>query len=445
MSTKLSVAIIGGGITGLSAALRLAEGGHSVCVYEKQDHIGGLSDTYAWNETEWDRFYHVVLSTDLKLLELIDKLGLSSRLFWQETKSGFYGDGNLVSMSSIGDFLKFPFLSLWQKFRLGVGILSSTRLKDADRLDRIYVKEWLTKVFGRRVYERIWDPLLRSKLGDARNRTSAAFIWATINRLYGARSGDAKTERMGHVRGGYACILGELQTYLENRGVDIRLGKSVDAVTAADDAVIVRAEGTELIYDKALLTVSAPEVLRMCDKSAADGNYWRALEEVDYLGVICLFTVLDRGLSPYYVTNLLDKSLPFTGIIEVTNIIDPQYFGGKHLVYLPKYVTQEDPLLEESDELITEKLLAGLKKVHPDLSSDSILHTKLFKERYVQPLQEVNYLDKERALVTPLPNVYLANSTLLYNSTLNNNAAIGLAERAAAAMTEKSAEAAIDE
>ena len=85
----------------------------------------------------------------------------------------------------------------------GMGIVYSSRIKDPGRLDRIVVREWLTRVFGRRVYENIWEPLLRSKLGDAREKTSAAFIWATINRLYGARgSGGSKKERMGHVSGG---------------------------------------------------------------------------------------------------------------------------------------------------------------------------------------------------------------------------------------------------
>jgi len=200
---KETIAIVGGGMTGISAALELARSGRfDVTLFEKQDRLGGLSGYFEWEDVTWDRFYHVILSTDTVMLDFLKELGLESELFWQATKSGFYGDGRLVSMSSTLDFIRFPFMSLWQKFRLGLGILYSARIKDPAKLDRIYVREWLTRVFGRRVYENIWDPLLRSKLGDARERTSAAFIWATINRLYGARSSDNKQEKMGHVHGG---------------------------------------------------------------------------------------------------------------------------------------------------------------------------------------------------------------------------------------------------
>ncbi len=432
-----SVAVVGGGITGMTAAIRLAEAGCRVTLYEKRQHLGGLSDSYRWHDVTWDRFYHVVLSSDSRLLALIDELGLGDTLFWKKTRSGFYGDGKLVSMSSMVDFFTFPFLSMWQKFRLGMGIVAATRMKDTAKLDRIYVKEWLTSVFGRRVYERVWDPLLRSKLGEARNETSAALIRATISRLYGARNGEAKSERMGHVRGGYAAILAAAERRLLELGVSIRSGSAVDAIRSEELAVV--ANGNAATFDRILLTVPAPEVLHMIGNEATatrpTENYWYKLSQVSYLGVICVLLVLERGLSPFYVTNLLDKTLPFTGIIEVTNVIEPETFGGKHLVYLPKYVTQDDPAIMDSDDVIAERFIAALKRVHPALGDTEILHRAVFREPYVQPLQEVNFLEKQVGFSTPIPGLYLANTTMLYNATLNNNAAITLAEQAAKEMS----------
>lgn len=436
MTDTRRVAVIGGGMTGLSAALYLSEAGHAVDLYEANDHIGGLSDSYTWDGITWDRFYHVVLSTDAHLMAFLRDLGLGDHVFWRKTKSGFYGDGKLVSMSSMGDFISFPFLSLWQKFRLGVGILTSIGIRDAEKLDRIYVREWLTRVFGRRVYERIWDPLLRSKLGEARHRTSAGFIWATITRLYGARSGEAKTEEMGHVRGGYATVLAAVKQHLENRGVRVATSTRVDGVERDESGGVIHVASAERTqsYDQVLLTIPAPEVLRVTNKNAADGSYWETLANVSYLGVACLFLVLDRQLSPYYVTNLLDTSLPFTGIIEATNITGPEKFGGRHIVYLPKYATKDDPVLVDSEEAVISQLLNGLRRVYPDLPDSAVLHTRLFRERHVQPLQETKYLEQTRALESPIEGVFLANSTMLYNSTLNNDAALALARRAVDAM-----------
>ena len=231
MDKKQSIAVVGGGMTGIAAALELAKSGKfDVTLFEQADHLGGMSDYYTWNDITWDRFYHVILSTDTLMIDFIKEIGLEDQLFWKETKSGFYGDGKLVSMSTMMDFLKFPFLSLWQKFRLGLGILYSSRINDPKNLEKIYVRQWLTKVFGRRVYEKIWDPLLRSKLGDAREKTSAAFIWATINRLYGARNAENKQEKMGHVHGGYKTILDAAEKKLKQYGVQILLNSPVTKI-----------------------------------------------------------------------------------------------------------------------------------------------------------------------------------------------------------------------
>ncbi len=442
---KETIAVVGGGMTGIAAALGLARSGRfAVTLFEKQGRIGGLSGYFQWQDVIWDRFYHVVLSTDTVMLEFVRELGLAPELFWCGTKSGFYGDGRLVSMSSPLDFLRFPFMTLWQKFRLGLGILYSARIKDPSKLDRIYVREWLTKVFGRRVYENIWDPLLRSKLGDARERTSAAFIWATINRLYGARSSDNKQEKMGHVHGGYKKILEAAEKKLREAGVTILTSHLVEKVIlnkTGDPSLNIKnlklkTPAASFAFDKALLTGDCPAILQMVENRDSH-PYWNQLEKVEYLGVICLKLILNRKLSPYYVINLLDRQLPFTGIIEATNIVPPNEVGGKHIVYLPKYLPASDALNRLSDEEVRNLFLAGLKKVYPDLADSDMLHCDVSRERYVQPLQELNYLDRTSGFQTPVENLYMVNTSMIYNSTLNNNAAITLARKAAQFIIEK--------
>ena len=186
---KKSIAVIGGGITGIMAAIELARTGRfDVTIFEKERQIGGLSSSYQWNDIVCDRFYHVILPDDSFLLNFIKELNLESKLFWRPSKSGFYGHKRLVSFASIWDFVRFPFLSLLQKLRLGLGIVYSMTIKDPARLDNILAHEWLKKIFGEKVYLNFWEPLLNSKFSDAKKRTSAALIWSTIARLYGARS-----------------------------------------------------------------------------------------------------------------------------------------------------------------------------------------------------------------------------------------------------------------
>jgi protoporphyrinogen oxidase len=428
--SKKSIAVVGGGIMGITAALQLAKSGlFNVSLFEKRDHLGGVSDYYQWRDVVWDRFYHVILSTDAQTINFVKMLGLEGDLFWQDTRSGFYGGGKLVSMSTTLDFVRFPFMSPWQKFRMGLGILYSMRIKDPSRLDKLYVRAWLTRVFGRRVYESIWEPLLRSKLGSAREKTSAAFIWATITRLYGTRQGKDKKEKMGHVKGGYRSVLTAAEGLLRDRGVAIRTNEAVTALRSAERASIeVITSRNKYFFDKVLFTMDCPAILDIV--SPAIGNaYWEAMKQVSYLGICCVLLVLDRSLSPYYVINLLDKSLPFTGIIEATNVVPSSQVAGRHLVYLPKWAPSDDPIWSFSDEEVMNKFIGNLKRVFPALQETHILHRALFRERFVQPLQELGAFERTLAHTTPVPNVYVANTSMLTNTTLNNNAAISLARK----------------
>lgn len=449
-----SIAIVGGGITGIAAAFELAKDGQfQVTILEKESQPGGLSSYYQWQEVVCDRFYHVILSTDTNLIEFIKELNLESELFWREAKSGFYGERKLVSFSSVKDFLRFPFLSIWQKFRLGLGLLYISQLRDSSRLDGIYVQRWLTKVFGRHVYENIWEPLLRSKLGNAKERTSASFIWATITRLFGAQSFGRKGVKMGHVRGGYHAILSAAKRRLSELSVEVITNSPVlkmkyenndNFQEGSRDAssfdsnhrskqIVLKTNSGNLKFDRVLFTVPCPEVLQILNINN-NNLYWQQLQNVEYLGVVCVLLILKRKLSPYYVINLLDKDIPFTGVIEATNIISTQDIGRKNLVYLPKYMSNNDPIYNFADDEIINLFVDNLKRIFPELKREEILHKNVFREKYVQPVQELNFLNRTTGFRTPFPKVYLANNSMIYNSTLNNNAATQLAREAVAAI-----------
>jgi protoporphyrinogen oxidase len=437
-----SIAVIGGGITGISAALRLAKAGRfRVTLIEKEGYIGGLDSFYEWRDLACDRFYHVVLPTDGRMLLFLEELGLSSRLHWRKVRSGFFGRGRFVPLSSVRDFLCFPFLTPGRKIRLGLGILYIARFKKLAGLDGVYSPQWLTRVFGRSTYERVWEPLLRSKLGEAADRTSAAFMWATIRRLYGARGTGAKQEKMGYWRGGYRSLIGRAQKALVESGVSIVTGHPVKKIeydpeaarlnTRQPGSLTVVTNGNRMRYDRILLTIPCPQALKLINTEGG-GPYLSVLRDVEYLGVLSILLILKRALSPYYVINLLDRGFPFTGIVETTNIISPEEMGGRHLVYLPKYITSDDPLNRLADDQVAHLFIDKLRSVFPDLRPNDILHLKVFREPFVQPIPSLHFLSRPISPLTPLPHVYLANTAMIPDSLHNNNANINLAEKVAA-------------
>jgi protoporphyrinogen oxidase len=434
----MKVGIIGGGMMGLATAFYLSRSGAAVTVLEKENEVGGLS---RWDEIlpgiRWDRFYHVILTTDTELLEFIDEIGLSMDVEFRETRTGFFIDGRMHSMSSAWEFLTFKPLSLLDKFRLGLGLLYVNGVSDWKRLERIYVKEWLVKVFGRRNYEKMWDPLLRAKLGEARKETSAAFIWATIKRLYGTRQKGAKREMMGCVRGGYHSILTHLRRRLEKEGAIIRTQWLVSSVAANNGGIsLTRDNGESLFFDKVIATVPNPVIGQMLTDPPAELK--TRLDAVQYLGVVCMTLVLKRSLSPFYVTNLIDPALPFTGLIEASHVVPPKILGGKTLVYLPRYFTPQDPYASLSDKAVTDAFVGALKKMFPDFTETDILFCRINRERYVQPVYSIRYSESIPPIKTQIENFYMVNTSMILNSTLNNNQVVQLANRAKITLIEKS-------
>lgn len=116
------------------------------------------------------------------------------------------------------------------------------------------MSDWLIRLSGHRVFERIWRPLLRAKLGDNYRLASAAFIWAVIRRLYAARRSGLKTEMFGYVSGGYAQILARFEADLRGRGVELNLGCQVQQIERSGSEVRVTTATGERVFDQVVVT-----------------------------------------------------------------------------------------------------------------------------------------------------------------------------------------------
>jgi protoporphyrinogen oxidase len=422
-------AIVGGGILGMALAHRLARRGARVTLIESGDCLGGLASPWEVGGHTWDRHYHVTLLSDRHLRGLLTELGLENDLVWGTTRTGFYTDGRLHSLSNALEFLRFPPLGLWDKLRLAATLWYGSRLRDGRRLERTPVADWLTRLSGRRTFEKIWRPLLRAKLGDDYPHASAAFIWAIIARLYAARRTGLKKEMFGYVRGGYARVLGRFAEALRDEGVDIRLSLPVERVEGGGGRVRLAFPGREEAFDRAVLTAPAPVVSRLCP-GLSDDEHGR-LNGIRYQGVLCASVLLRRPLAGYYVTNITESWVPFTAVIEMTALVDRSHFGGHALVYLPKYLPAADPTFDEPDAAVEARFLAALGRMYADFDRRDVLAFRVSRARLVLPVSTLNYSERLPPMVTSLPGVHVVNSAHIVNGTLNVNETLQLAERAA--------------
>lgn len=420
--------IVGGGILGLTLALRLSQRGQKVTVYERTEDWGGLASAWSLGGVVWDKHYHVILLSDSYTCRLLSELGLERDIRWVEAKTGFYTDGELYSMSNTYEFLTFPPLGIFDKLRLGATIFYASRIKNWKRLESITVSEWLMRWSGKRTFEKIWLPLLRAKLGDNYRDTSAAFIWATIARLYAARRSGLKKEMFGYVTGGYARIITRLTEALRERGVRLKAGCGVSRIgRIAGGKVQLYLEGGEVDEcTRAVLTVPGAVAAGMCPQLNADEL--ARLKAIRYQGIVCASVLLKKSLADYYVTNITADWPPFTAVIEMSALVDRQHFKGLSLVYLPKYVVQDAEEFGLSDESIRERFLSALTRMYPHISRDDVVDFRVSRVRHVFPLPGVGYSKRLPDMLTSLPGVYVVNSAHILNGTLNVNETVKLAE-----------------
>jgi len=452
----MRVAVVGGGILGLTMAHRVARLGHRVDLFEAEAQLGGLAAAHDYGPFVWDRFYHCILPQDTALIALLDELGMTADLRWKRTDTGYYARGRFHDMSGNRDFLRFPLLTLVDKARLGAAIVYATRFADPNLLYRVSAEQWLTRLCGRRAYAAFWQPLLKAKFGPFHDQVAAVFIYATLKRLFGARTATAGQESLGYVHGGYRRIIERLSTRLETAGATVRASTPVIRIAPTSPGATLErppagpapvggcsvawrgTDGRDQVdhYEQVLFTAPSRLARRVAD--AAYHPHVEAVERANptssaYLGVACLVLALERPLTPYYVLNIGDPSIELTGLIEMTNLIDPAVeTKGLSLLYLPRYMDSESPGFADSDAtLMTGMVDRGLKRLFPDFEPARARYSGVHRARYVQPLPLVRSGgDGVEAEVPVMTRPFqIVNTSMLRCATLNNNEVVALVDR----------------
>lgn len=417
--------IVGGGLLGMTLAWDLAKNGHDVTILEGAPQCGGLAAPWQVGDVVWDRHYHVTLQSDLVLRELLGELDLEPDLQWVQTGTGFFVDGKMHPFSGAADYARFPPLSPLQKFRLAATIFKASRIKDWRPLEQLTAVEWLTRHCGRTTVERIWLPLLRAKLGPHATRASAAFIWAIIARMFAARGSGPKREQFGYVRNGYDRTLRRFEERLAARKVEIRTSCRIERIERAPGGVAVVSAGETAVFDRVAVTLAAPLAARLCP-GLTDRE--RALcEGVEYQGIICASLLTDAPLTPYYITNIADASIPFTAVIEMSALVDRSEFGGRSLIYLPKYVSSDDPAFCVTDDEIEASFLPALERMHPAFRRSAVRAFRVSRVPFVFPIPTLGYSERLPPIKTTVEGLFMANSAHIVNGTLNVNETVKLA------------------
>ena len=428
----MRIAIIGAGFGGMAAAYDLKKAGHEITIYESADYVGGLASGFKEPHWDWfvEKFYHHWFQSDKDMLGLIKELGWDGKVLFPRPFTVLLHNGKWYPFDSILRALLFPGLGFGlDKIRFGFVGLYLRLTNNWRALEKYTADEWMRKYAGRHVYEKMWKPLLVGKFGPYFDQVNMAWMWARLK---------ARTTRLGTFEGGFQNFADLFADRLRKMGVEIRLGARVETIKREQDKLSVRSEGESKSFDKVLVTTS-PNLMAKLSPELPE-NYLKGLLELKSMGAVVMVLSLKHQLSKegYYWFSLpKEAGFPMLALVEHTNFVSKEHFGGDRIVYAGDYLEVGHEYFSMGDEQLLERFTPAFKKFNPAFERDWVNKVWVFKTNYAQPVPLVNHSKNIPAIQTPIDGLYFASMSQVYPWDRGTNFAVEIGRRAARLMLEK--------
>ena len=426
------IAIIGAGFAGLSAAWDLVKNGQKVSIFEASAEPGGLASGFKEPHWDWsvERFYHHWFQTDSHLLGLIEELGWSDQVLYPRPVSVMYHKGKFYPFDSIPAALAYPGLGFgFNKIRFGLVGVYLKLTKNWHALEKTTTDAWMRKYAGSKVYESMWQPMMIGKFGENwHDKVSMAWMWARLH---------VRTTRLGTFRGGFQVFADRFAGKLEESGVAVRYNTSVKTLQRRENGRISVGlkEGQAESFDQVLVTLSPEMMAKMTPDLPSE--YLAGLRNLKSMGAVVMTVSIKHPLSPegYYWYNIPKQAgYPFLSLVEHTNFLKPEYFGGDHILYIGDYLETDHPNFSKSDEELVEEFLPHLTKINPNFTRDWVNKIWVSKTAYAQPIPLPNHSAVIPKIETPIPGLYFASMSQVYPWDRGTNFAVEIGRRAAKLM-----------
>ena len=452
----MRVAVIGAGMTGLVAGYRLSSQGHRCDVYERWPGLGGQVATLDVGDGHaLERYYHHLFTSDQHMVELYDELGLSGSIEWRPSSVAMFARGQSHPFTTPMDLLRFPAVSIRSRLRMGAAVVLLQRGgRGVEHFERITARRWIERNMGAEAWSAVWGPLLRGKFGSRADDISMAWLHSKLTLRRQIKGAQARGELLGYPRGGWQPLLERLRERIEGRSGRVlidrpaaRIGRDGGLLTVTPgvsgsfrrghDPRGYEAGNAPERYDAVVATVPNDVFGDLLDdplRAEIGPAYLKRLGAIEYHTALCLLLELDRPFSRFYWTNIADRDLPFVGVIEQTNFVEPERYGGRRFVYVANYLEPGHELLELSPDELLRRYEPGLRRINSSFSRDWVRNAWLFREPAAQPIVTLGYRERIPPLVTGVPGLVLANTTQIYPEDRGTNYSVRLGGDAVAAL-----------
>lgn len=425
----MKIAIVGAGIAGLSAAYDLARDGHDVTIFESDQVAGGLAAGFRDPSWDWplERFYHHIFETDAAIIRLTEEIGFRSQLFFRSAVTAQWWQNQPYALDGVLPVLRFPGIPFVDRVRFGVSIAYLKYATNNWRgLERATAARWTRRWMGEPAYRTLIRPLLEGKFGPHADEVNMAWLWSRFK---------ARSFKLGYYQGGFQGFVDALQRAVEAKGAQVRLSTPANAARQLEDGrwELITPGVPGETFDRLLVT-GAPQLLAKLAPQLPS-SYTGQLAKLRSMGAVVLTLALRQKLLDQVYWLMPPKSeFPFLALVEHTNFISSEHYGGDHLVYCGDYLEPEHEFFRLSEDELLERFLPFLKRVNPQFQRSWVRAHWLHREPYAQPIVPVGHSQNIPPITTPLRGLYWASMSQVYPWDRGTNFAVELGRRAAAEM-----------
>jgi len=433
----MKIAVVGGGITGLTATYFLSKLGYQVSVFEKEKTLGGLTSSFKAGNWSWplEKYYHHFFSSDKQIIALIKELNLQDKLFFKKPKTSVFVNEKSFSFDTPKDIIFFPKLNLLDKFRIAMVTVLLKLNPFWKPLEKITAYEFIQKTMGKNNFNLIWKPLLDSKFGSLASRVPSSWFWTRIKK---------RSFKLGYLKGGIGVLIETLAQKIKQNNGKIFLNQSVDQIKKIDNCFELAVNKEKCKFDRVIATVSPAQLLKITDGlSEKEKNKLTNLTDI---GTACLILELKNSFltDKTYWLNINDASFPFVSVVEHTNFIDKKNYCGNTILYVGGYYPSNHPFFKMTKDQLFEKFLPYLEKINPSHNlklltprnpRGELLSFELFTDLHAQPIPTLNYSQNLPKIKTDISGLLWGSLHHVYPQDRGINYAILLGKKIANEVT----------